>query len=330
MGGEIGVESQEMAGSRFWFTLQLPLDESPRIVPDPGPAFPDLRVLIVGDEEVSARALAEDVASLGISQPRVVAGSAVLSEMVGASSRGEAYDIVIVNDRLRSVAPEMIVHTSRAHDQLAGAKFVLLTSPKQRRSSEDAGSAGIAAQLMRPTRLDDLQRTLLSVTTGTEVPASNGKASVEPAVSMSFDGARVLVAEDNAVNQKLVAALLQRLGCDVDLAGDGREAVELARRRQYDLVLMDCQMPNMNGYEATEAIRATSELNRSVPVVAVTAGAMTGDREKCLASGMNDYLSKPIARPKLYQALERWLPATTPVEANLEPSIDEPRTGTDG
>jgi two-component system, sensor histidine kinase and response regulator len=178
--------------------------------------------------------------------------------------------------------------------------------------------AGVGVGLLRPVRADHLRAKMIQAlrsADGTSA-APHGPAGyplpapfAQPAYSgPAFQDRRVLLAEDNPINQKVARALLGKLGCQVELASNGRDAVALAGNGAFDLILMDCQMPVMDGFEATREIRALGGAAGHVPIVALTASAMTGDREHCLASGMNDYLTKPVDLDQLRSCLGRWLP----------------------
>ena len=180
-----------------------------------------------------------------------------------------------------------------------------------RTTAESARAAGIAAYLTKPVRptrlLDELSRALAggpATATARAVPAPDAAAAGAPLRRL-----RVLVAEDNAVNQRVVIRMLETAGCRVDAVANGREAVDAMARLPYDLVFMDCQMPEMDGYEASRAIRAAERegaSGRHVPIVALTANALEGDREQCLAAGMDDYLAKPITKAAFGASLRRW------------------------
>ena len=193
--------------------------------------------------------------------------------------------------------------------------------PRQRRTEIlEAGFQGHAMRPIRPSRLPELLRrtSLPEGTSGTDAPAPAPAAeSATPAehTARTEDRVKVLVAEDNVVNQRVAQGILEKLGCEVSLAADGREALRMVRENPPDLVFMDCQMPHMDGYEATREIRKLDGAAASVPIVAMTAHAMDGDREHCLAVGMNDYVAKPVKMASVRDAVTRWSRGAAPASA---------------
>jgi CheY-like chemotaxis protein len=210
-----------------------------------------------------------------------------------------------------------LARTIRADPQLAGTRLIMLTSLGHVLSPADLQSHGLAAYLVKPvkqSRLFDCLAEAVAGGRGDHVFAR--PAAVPEATPGPRRGGRILVAEDNAVNQKVALAQLRKLGCHADAVANGREAVHALETTPYDLVLMDCQMPEMDGYEASRLIRvqesereAAGQPVRRLPIVAMTAHAMQGDRERCLAAGMDDYISKPVREPELRTVIDRWLPA---------------------
>jgi CheY-like chemotaxis protein len=197
----------------------------------------------------------------------------------------------------------------KAGPALCGVKLVMLTSLGVRGQREQARAAGFDGYLVKPVRQSQLFDCLATVMAGAGAsappPAKAATAGEGPAPA--GNGPRVLLAEDNPVNQNLAVRLLEKLGCRVDVADNGREAVAAAARADYALIFMDCQMPEMDGFEATVAIRKAERASRRVPIIALTASAMQGDREECLGAGMDNYLSKPLRFGEMERALRRWL-----------------------
>jgi CheY-like chemotaxis protein len=200
--------------------------------------------------------------------------------------------------------------------------LVVLTSMCQRLDPAEMRASGVAAWLVKPVRPSQLHETLARIAAGAPpghtLPPPPGPAP-ESANSAAEIGApeeakaefRILVAEDNVVNQKVAQRHLAKLGVHADIVGNGHEALQALRQIRYDLVLMDCQMPDLDGYEATRMIRRGEAGNANVPIIAMTANAMHGDKERCLESGMDDYLAKPIRQKELVEVIERWLPGAT-------------------
>jgi CheY-like chemotaxis protein len=197
----------------------------------------------------------------------------------------------------------------KADPALAGVRLIMLTSLGVRGQRDQARAAGIEGYLVKPVRLAQLYDCLTTVMSATGPSPS---APTRPAAEAGrrpppvAHGPRVLLAEDNVVNQTLALRLLEKLGCRVDVVGNGRDAVAAVARGEYALVFMDCQMPEMDGFEATAAIRQGETGSRRVPIIALTASAMQGDREACLAAGMDDYLSKPLGQRDMERMLRRW------------------------
>ncbi|MCX7898389.1 MAG: PAS domain S-box protein [Rhodocyclaceae bacterium] len=292
MGGDIEVESCEGQGSEF--RLRLPL-EAAQVAASLEPSLRGRRLALVGGDEAH-RTLWQDL----LASWQVVAETANEPETFFASGGDGA----------------LVVEEALALPWLAAAKaarkplFVVLTDSgaAQREAWRQRGAYPIVSPITQSRVHDALIAAFAPTTATPAVPDVEGEGL--------FRGARVLLAEDNAVNQRVAASMLQKLGCEVVIATDGRQAVELWQKGTFDLVLMDCQMPEMDGFAATAAIRRGEEGARHTPIVAMTANALEGDRERCLAAGMDDYLSKPITRARLMTVLARWLPARKKSEEN--------------
>jgi CheY-like chemotaxis protein/HPt (histidine-containing phosphotransfer) domain-containing protein len=232
--------------------------------------------------------------------------------MRAAAREGEPFELVILDGHMPGMDGLEVARAIRADAELSGARLVMLTSTGDRRAS--ARAAGVEHYLTKPVRRARLLETIAEALS--DGPAEREDAPAAPALTL--DGPTVLVVEDNTVNQLVIKGMLAKRGFDVDCAGHGREALALIARRDYALVFMDCQMPEMDGYEATAALRAEGS---RLPIVAMTAHAMKGDRERCLAAGMDDYLSKPLRPEELDAVLERWVHGrdAQPVEPAREP-----------
>jgi CheY-like chemotaxis protein len=207
-----------------------------------------------------------------------------------------------------------LARTIKSDPAIAATRLIMLTSLGQRFTKEELAAAGIEAYLVKPVHPTRLFDTLVAISGGQPAePARSGPATVLPATPLPVFTLRVLVAEDNQVNQRIAVAQLKKFGCTVDVVANGLEVLEALSRLKYDLIFMDCQMPEMDGYEATKTIRELEQQHPHacqwkvpMPIVAMTANAMLGDREVCLTSGMDDYLSKPIRPSELQSVLERW------------------------
>ncbi len=327
MGGNIGVESKVGEGSRFWFTLALPVDLTP---PDTAPIDVDMtgvRVLGVDNNPTNLFVLREQLNSWGLRNDSSTSAEDALTLLRAAQSAGDPYHIVILDQQMAIMDGEQLARTIKADAELKNTALVLLTSIGIRGDAARMKEAGFSAYLTKPARASQLLNALVTVWDNqkrapsapfvTRHSLAQGRATIfsdEP--TQPIFRARVLVVEDNAVNQMVAARLLEKLGCRVDVAANGREAVEMVGLLPYDAIFMDCQMPEMDGFEATQEIRRREGSSVRRPIIAMTANAMQGDRERCLDAGMDDYISKPIRKADLTEALERHLPKNVkPIEA---------------
>ncbi len=305
MGGEMRVTSRPQAGSRFSLTLPLPLDRRP-----PAPAAPALsqfegtRVLIVDDSAVNRRVLEEQLAGLRLRAEAVDSGAAALERLAQAVAAGDPFRVALVDGRMDPMDGLALGRAVKGDPTLSSTILVMLPSEETNgREAEVVGFAAVMLKPVRPSRLFDALATVLADR------APRGSTPAEPERRRGPQRllrARVLVVEDNPVNQRVASLMLEKVGCRVDVAANGIEAVTAAFELPYDLVLMDCEMPEMDGYAATQEIRRREAPGRRLPIVAMTAHAMQGDRERCLEAGMDDYVSKPVREPELLAVIERW------------------------
>jgi CheY-like chemotaxis protein/HPt (histidine-containing phosphotransfer) domain-containing protein len=252
-------------------------------------------------------------------------GSEALERLRSAAAQDAPYELVILDMRMPGMNGLELARAITDEPRLGAPRLILLTSMGTRSRDQAIQEAGIDAWLTKPVRQSPLYDSIATV-------MGHAAAAVEPEVAHpsllpapARFRARILVVEDNAVNQKVAVRLLEKLGYRADVAASGHEALEALARRAYALVLMDCQMPEMDGFEATAAIRQAEGTARHTPIVAMTANAMAGDRERCLAVGMDDYVSKPVQPRELAATLKRWVPASAPAEPpSATPSADAP------
>ena len=306
MGGELSAESQPGSGSTFRFTARLGVTSGGRAsrrarvtVP------PETRVLVVDDNATNREILD---AYLG---PRVAvcdlveSGPAALARLDAAARDGRPYDLVILDGQMPEMDGREVARAIRASEQLRGTRVVMLTSTGG--SGPDSGDAGpdVDRCLTKPVRRAQLLEAVAEVLASEPRP-DDRPAPAAPAQAAPPSGGRVLVADDNAVNRLVIETMLRQRGLRVDLAEDGPQALELLVP-EHLAVFMDCQMPVLDGYEATGRIRAAETGDRHVPIVAMTAHAMEGDRERCMRAGMDDYLAKPLRSEDLDAVLERWV-----------------------
>jgi signal transduction histidine kinase/CheY-like chemotaxis protein len=309
MGGRIGVTSLAGVGSVFWFELPFALQEAPALAA--APAEVDLsgqRVLVVDDNATNLSLLEMLLKSWGCEPLLCSAPEVVLPRLLQAQEQGQPMHAAIIDMHMPDLTGEELGKRIKDQPELSNIPLMLLTSVAMRGDAERLLAAGFAAYLPKPVRADLLQRALR----GMFAPA----ASIEPGrlitrhqLNEAEPPGRLLLVEDNATNQKLATALLRRQGHEVDVAANGLEALAALAQNDYRLVLMDCRMPVMDGFAATTAIRKGEGGVRDprIPIIAMTADAMGGDRERVLEAGMDDYLSKPIDAPRLAAMVQQWL-----------------------
>ncbi|SCY70821.1 PAS domain S-box-containing protein [Desulfoluna spongiiphila] len=310
MDGEIGVASREGEGSNFWFTVRLAKQKT-----QPKPLrlaeIDGLRMLVVDDNHTNRRLLTTQLSAWGVQAQAVSSGPDALKSLARAREEGAPYHLAILDMQMPEMDGEALGRAIRANPDHQGTLLVMMTSMGQRSDAGRMEKIGFSGYLIKPVKQKELYDTLAVVA------GKGGADSGSPAIitrrlvkENQRRNGHVLLAEDNPTNQKLAVLLLQKMGIHADAVANGKEAIQALSKIPYDLVLMDVQMPEMDGYEATRTIRAegSTVLNRSIPVIAMTAFAMKGDRQACLDAGMNDYLSKPIRKDELSRVLDDWLP----------------------
>jgi CheY-like chemotaxis protein len=274
-----------------------------------------LRVLVLDDNEVNRRVVHEQITTFRMRNGSYASGPEALEALRKAVAEGDPYQIAIADYQMPDMDGEEFARAVHADPELRGTTVVLLTSVGQIHDAATLRSAGIFASLTKPVRQSQLLNTLASAwasrTESRPAPLTRERRASEPRPQPTplFNGyaPRVLVAEDNIVNQRIASRLLQNLGCKVDVVANGKEAVEMIAGIDYDMVLMDVHMPEMDGFAATGEVRRSGGAHTGVPIVAMTANAMAGDRERCLAAGMNDYVSKPVHPADLQRVLLHWV-----------------------
>ena len=324
MGGAIGVGSEPGVGSTFWFTTRLEKrPEGGRTAPAPREGLRDLRVLIVDDHETNRRILQKQISSWGMEDGMATNGPEALELLRSAAESGEAYDLAVLDMQMPDMDGIQLARAISADPAISSTRLVLLTSIGIN-INETARMAGVEVVLNKPVRqsqLHDALATMLGTPTETQDRPSRRGAGptphATPAAEVRMSRGHVLLVEDYPVNQVVAIRMLERSGYRVDAVNNGREAIEALSNGPYGAVLMDVQMPEMDGYEATTEIRRREGEGPRTPIIAMTADAMKGDRERALAAGMDDYLAKPVKHEELDAVLERWIP-----NPEQEPSVD--------
>jgi len=318
MGGTIGVISPPGKGSTFWFTLHLPLDTQNLERSLPQHDLKGVRVLIVEDNEINRRVLTEQILSWGLISSSCCTGEEALKILREAHGNGTPFQIAILDYRLPDMTGETLGRAIKENPSLENTLLIMLTSMGRRGDAKRMSEAGFTAYLVKPISPSQLLDTLSTVwgtwmagistqlITRHTLAESRTTKVIPSTPPEKIQQAHVLVVEDNIVNQKLVTKMLEILGCRVDVAANGIEAVEMIKKLTYGLVFMDCQMPEMDGYEATAEIRRYEDTSKHTPIIAMTAHTMQGDREKCLEAGMDDYISKPIKKESVSEMIKKW------------------------
>jgi two-component system, sensor histidine kinase and response regulator len=312
MGGEVGVSSDEGVGSTFWFTARLDVaDDTTKSRPAPPIALRGQRIIIVDDNATNRKVLVGQLSLCGMDAVCASSADEALSLMRHAAAAGRAFEVALLDHQMPGCDGATLGKNILQEHALRGARLVLLTSSGQRGDGRLFSELGFAGYLLKPVTHRDLTD-CLSMVLGTQ--AEGWRTSTQPIVTRHAlrsqrirETHHILLAEDNPVNQKVACRILEKLGYRVDVAVDGQAAFDAWQSGRYHLILMDCQMPIMDGYETTRKIREQESGAKHIPIIALTAHAMKGADNACRAAGMDDYLSKPIDREQLQQALDRWL-----------------------
>jgi CheY-like chemotaxis protein len=327
MGGRIGVESEMGKGSAFHFTARF-VRGAGKAARSPGPpsALRDLDALIVDDNATNRMILTGMLAAWGVHATAVDGGSAALEAVEAARRSGRAYRLVLLDACMPDMDGFAVAGLLKRDKTLTGTALMMLTSGGQRGDAGRCRRLGIAAYLTKPISQSELLDAIMTILGKQDERGGEAPLITRHSLREKRPRIRILLAEDNEVNQQVATKMLEKGGYTVTVAGNGKEALSLLDREAFDLVLMDVQMPVMGGFEATAQIREREKAGGTrMPIVAMTAHAMKGDREQCLRAGMDDYVSKPIRAHDLFAVIARFDSATTvPPDARVEARPDGP------
>ncbi|MCU0610402.1 MAG: response regulator, partial [Candidatus Eisenbacteria bacterium] len=306
MGGNIGVTSNPGQGSVFWFTVVFEKSTaSPTAAEAPAGDIAGSRILVVDDNQTNRRLLAVLLTSWGCTHAEVADGPAALDALTQAQTEGQPFTVALIDMQMPGMDGLELGRRIKEDPRISATMLIMLSSLGKITLDARAVAGEFSAFLMKPIRQVQLRQCLAMVR---GVRPDGPVASAADSHAPDRRGVRILVAEDNATSQRVASAILKKLGCRVDVAASGQEALRALEAAPYDLVLMDCQMPEMDGYEASRLIRDPSSRVRrhDIPIIAMTAYAMESDRQRCLQAGMDDYLAKPVTPGALRAVVERW------------------------
>jgi PAS domain S-box-containing protein len=325
MGGAIGLQSESGKGSTFWFALTLEKHAGRQVQTTPSRmALQGIRVLIVDDNKTNRVILEQNLKVWGARPESFERARDALEGLSHALDAGDPFQLAILDNQMPEMDGIGLARAIRSNPDINGVRLVLLTSSARPGDTRAAQEAGIGAFLTKPARISDLYDCLATLLT----PADGDGAArvITDNVRYTFteaapsDRARILVVDDNPVNQRVSLRMLEKMGHSVDVADNGIGALAALGRVRYDAVLMDCQMPEMDGFEATREIRRREGSERHTSIIAMTAGAMSGDQDKCLEAGMDAYLSKPVKAAALAAMVTLWTTDSAPAGKSASPS----------
>ena len=311
MGGEIGIDSEEGRGSQFWFRISF-VKQSPEAIAERPLRrevnLKDIRVLVVDDSATNCKILTYQLTTWQMRVDAVQCASDAIAILRAAVAEGDRYQLAILDMQMPDLDGEMLGAQIKADPTLQDIKLIMLTSLNQQGGIIRVKEMGFEFYLVKPVKQSRLLDILMEVVS---IDTNRKALPIAPLIGLDdiptkISKLKILIAEDSPINQKVALHQLRSFGYDADVAGNGREVLDLLKHVHYDIILMDCQMPEMDGYEATTAIRQLDSAKNKIVIVAMTANAMKEDRDRCIASGMDDYLSKPIRKEDLAQKIAEW------------------------
>ncbi|SHI92843.1 PAS domain S-box-containing protein [Desulfatibacillum alkenivorans DSM 16219] len=319
MKGKIGLESEEGKGSTFWFTAQFGKQTQAKEEISPYLAVQNKRVLVVAENAATRLQLVNMLKSWSCRPEEAQGGGEALEKMRLAAASQDPFALAIADNKLKDMDGETLGRLAKKDIKLAGAHWLIMTFMGKRWDEYRMKSAGFEGCLTKPVKQSALYNSLVSALNaegGSHKISKRPRFEMPSLTSLQRPDVSILVAEDNPVNQKVALSILKKLGLHAEAVANGREAVKALCEKKYTMVFMDCQMPDMDGYEAARRIRSRRScvLDPKTPVIAMTAHAMEGDRKKCIEAGMDDYLSKPVEPGALIEMIHKWLPEKTEAE----------------
>ncbi|KAB2925221.1 MAG: response regulator, partial [Dechloromonas sp.] len=306
MGGEVGVESAPGKGSLFWLTARLARARNTDGAPAVDGAFAHVRCLVVDDVPMSSMVLLKQLQALGVAAEHAASGGEGIERIVQAERAGTPFQLVLVDLYMPGMDGVAMISRLKALALAAVPDCVLLSSARDEELLRSASHSGFAACLSKPVSMSSLQAFLASYFAPRVKVVSSAAEEIEAILRRDFGQARVLLVEDEPINQMVVEELLKDAGLSVDFADNGKRALQMLGSNRYELVVMDMQMPEMDGIEATRQIREVLGM-QTLPIIAMTANAFRDDMESCFAAGMDDFLAKPVVPQMLYEKLLGWL-----------------------